>query len=159
MSLPTLHRATAGIVLGLYVLSAAGCTTWHNQQGDVATIVAPAPKASPDASPASAGVPGLAQDRPVHPPKAEGPGELRVTTATRGTIELRNPRVANDSLYGLVGKSGTEVGFSVADVTSVQTRQGSTGKTVALMVGIAVPVGLIVGGMIALSQMACIGFC
>lgn len=145
MSVPTLHRATAGIVLGLYVLSAAGCTTWHNQQGDVATIVAPAPKASPDASPASAGVPGLAQDRPVHPPKAESPGEIRVTTATRGTIELRDPRVANDSLYGMVGTSDTEVGFSVGEVTSVQTKGSNAGGTVLLVGGVvAVTFGVLV---------------
>ncbi len=131
-----LRRATAALLLGAYVVSATGCTGWHNQQGDVATIVAPPPKASPDAPAPPAGVPGLAQ-QPVSTQGSQGVRELRVTTATHGTIELHDPRVANDSLYGLVKKNGPEVGFPVAEVTSVQTRGSNAGGTVVLVVGVA----------------------
>ena len=154
----THRRSVAGLLLGFHVIAATGCTSWKTSPGSVETVLAAQPEA-PHAVTSSAFPSGgltSVDSEAVGPKQFES---IRVSFTTGASLVLNAPHIANDTLYGRLKPDAPEVAIPVADVTSVQTRQGSTGKTVALIVGIAVPVGLIVGGMIALSQMDCIGIC
>lgn len=136
LHLATSRRAVASLLLAGHVLATTGCTSWKNQSGDVATVIAPSPAPAGDSDAGeSSGVPGLVTPQPVYAPIADTARRIRVTTA-RGTLELRNPRVANDSLYGQEKKNGPASAFALADVTAVETHGVSAGKTTLLVVGV-----------------------
>lgn len=129
------RRAFAGLLLTFHIVATTGCTSWKNQSGNVATVIAPSPAPAGDSGAGeSSGVPGLVTLQPVYAPTADTARRIRVTT-TRGTIELRNPRVANDSLYGQEMKNGPETAFALGEITKVETHGFSAGKTTLLVVG------------------------
>ena len=130
------RRAVRSLLLGSHVLTSTGCTSWKAQRGEVATIVAPAPAPAADiAAGESSGVPGLGTSQPVHLATPDTARLIRITTSA-GTVELRNPRVQNDSLYGQEKKHGPERAFAVGDITKVETHGVSAVKTVLLVVGV-----------------------
>lgn len=142
------RRAVASLVLISHVLAATGCTRWKTRQGEISTVIAPPPRAPQAVGPAT--VPGLAPARPVYAARTDTARLIRVTTAAHDTIELRNPRVANDSVYGQVKQNGPEVAFPVNEITSVQTKGGSAGKTVLLVGGtLALTFGVLVAATAA----------
>ena len=70
----------------------------------------------------------------------EHPGRLRVTRTDSSTVTLDDPAVRGDSLVGLLAgaDSARIVGIPLSDVTSVASREGSTGKTILLTAGIVI---------------------
>jgi len=75
--------------------------------------------------------------------------ELDVATQPLHVCDQRN-----DLLVG----SHLEAATPLYDITAVQMREGSAGKTTALVAGLTIVIGLTAASMIALSQM-CTGFC
>ena len=145
LHLTTSRRAVASLVLACHLLTATGCTSWQTQRGDVATVIAPPPRAGGNAV---GGMPGFAPVPPGDSAKPNTVRRIRVTTSTPGTIELRNPRVLNDSLYGQMGKNGPQTGFALTDITSVKTKEISAGKTALLGVGVlAVTLGVMMAAV------------
>jgi len=132
----SLRRPLSRCSLVACVLGTTGCHSWHTQQGDLSGIIAPAPKASPGSG--HGDVAGLTSVQPATMPRPDTVRFIRATIPARGTIDLWNPRVSNDSLFGQLVEGGPEAGFPVVDVTSVQTRESSAGKTILLIGGIAV---------------------
>jgi hypothetical protein len=68
--------------------------------------------------------------------------EARVTLRTGERFELMSPRVDGDSLRG-VPAGGPARSVALADVATVEVRKGSTGKTLALVLGVTAVVGLV----------------
>lgn len=132
------RRTVATLLLASYTITLSGCTSWKNQGTDVAAVITPsplpaAPHGSGDAP--SSGYPGL-RTGPVYAPTVDTVRKVRITTKSQGPTELRNPRVANDSLYGQEKKNGSESAFALADVTAVETHGVSAVKTTVLVVGV-----------------------
>ena len=146
------RRAVAALVLACYVMSTTGCTSWKTSQGNIETVLAAQPVAPPQAQTAPANAFGGLTTADSQATGAGPVESIRISTATGASLVLHAPRIANDTVYGRLKSDAPEVAIPIADVTSVQTRQGSTGKTLGLVLGIAVPVGLVVGGMIAVSN-------
>jgi hypothetical protein len=67
------------------------------------------------------------------------------------------PHVVGDSLLGIMDGSDVEAATPLDEITAVQMRKGSSGKTVALVAGLTIAIGLTVGSMVAVSKM-CLGF-
>jgi hypothetical protein len=136
-----LRRTSAGLLLAFHVIATTGCTSWQTQVGGAATVLAASPQLQRADTSVSVGGPYGQPDTTV------STGSMRVRTAS-GWIELQNSRVANDSLYGRVRDNPSEVGIPLAAITEVQIRKGSTGRTVALVGGIAV-IGLFAAAWVA----------
>lgn len=143
-----LRHAAASLLLVSYTVTSTGCTSWKNQGTDAAAVVTPAP-AQPtshgNGDAPSPGYPGLGA-QPVYPPTVDTVGKVRITTTSRSHIELLNPRIANDSLYGQEKKVGPESAFALSDVTALETHAVSAVKT-----------GLLVFGALALTFAVAIG--
>lgn len=137
-----MHRPLAVLLLASYVPATTGCTSWRNQQGDVATVLAAQPRAVPSQAGELNGVPGVTVGQPDH---AAPPQSIRISTAATANLELHSPRIINDSLFGSPGHGQPEIGIPLSNVTSIQVRETSSGKSVALGVGLAAGVLLIVG--------------
>jgi hypothetical protein len=133
MSPASLRRPVGTCVLAGYLLGTTGCQSWHTRQGDLATVIAPAPETSPGSGPGR--VAGLTPVQPATTSNPDTVRHIRITTA-QGTIELHTPRGANDSLYGQESKSSPESAFALADVTAVETSGFSAGKTTLLVGGV-----------------------
>lgn len=132
----SLRRPLSACIFLAYLLGTTGCHSWHTQQGDLAAVITPAPKESPGSG--HGDVAGLTPVQPATTARPDTVRFIRATILSRGTIEMWNPRVLNDSLFGQLVQGGPEAGFPLADVTSVQTRESSAGKTILLIGGIAV---------------------
>jgi hypothetical protein len=125
----------------LLIVPATGCTSWKNQGTDAAAVITPSPSPSPAPSNGTGespftGFPGLGTAQQVYSPTADTARRIRITTQSQGVIELRNPRVANDSLYGQDEKNSPERAFALADVTGIETHGVSAVKTTLLVVGV-----------------------
>jgi hypothetical protein len=143
------NRAVAALVIASHLLVATGCTSWKTRHAEVSTVITPPPQV-PQAPVGPATVPGLAPVQPGYAARTDTARLIRITTAAHDTVELRNPRVANDSVYGQVKQNGPEMAFPVSEITSVQTKGGSAGKTVLLVGGaLAVTFGVLVAATAA----------
>ena len=146
------RRTAASLILASYTLTTTGCTSWKNQGTDVAAVITPSPspalpRGGGDAP--SSGYPGLGTPQPVSAPTLDTVRKVRITTKSQGPTELRNPRVANDSLYGQEKKNGPESAFALADILAVETHGVSAVKTTVLVVGVlAASLVAVVGGFV-----------
>lgn len=77
--------------------------------------------------------------------------EARITLRTGERFELNSPRVYGDSLKGFQNEASAK-SVAMGDMAKVEIRKPSTGKTVGLVLGIAVAAGLVAGG-IAMANM------
>lgn len=77
--------------------------------------------------------------------------EARITLRTGERFELNAPGVYGDSLRGIPHQGSAKI-VAMGDVSKMEVRRPSTGKTVGLVLGIVVVGGLIAGG-IALASM------
>jgi len=145
------RRIVASLLVASYTVTTTGCTSWKNQGTDVAAVITPSPspalpRGGGDAP--SSGYPGLGT-QPVYAPTVDTVRKVRITTKSQGPTELRDPRVANDSLYGQEKKSGPESAFALADITAVETHGVSAVKTTVLVVGVlAASLVAVVGGFV-----------
>ena len=144
------RRAAASLYLASHLLAVTGCSTWQPAEANVSALLAPSP-AAPQAQPGSgsAGMPGVGSAG-----TATGPGtggihvsRIRVSTPDRGLIELRNPRVSNDTLYGQVAKNAPETAVPVAEVRYVEVWKTSTGRTVLMVCSVVCSLAVVVGGL------------
>jgi hypothetical protein len=118
------RRATASLLLASHVLGATGCHTWQTQTGSAESVLA---------------------SQPVDQ-------RIRVATTSRPEMTLvTGPRVASDTLYGLMDSSTVVTGIALDELTAVQVQKGSLGKTVLLVTGLVVATG-VVAGIIGMSQ-------
>jgi len=80
--------------------------------------------------------------------ETERPQSVRVTRTDGTTLTVKSPVVRGDSLVGRVGDSQdtTRTVLALSDISRVQVKQPSTGKTVALVIVVA---GVIVGLSVA----------
>jgi hypothetical protein len=108
-----LHRLIACILLATTTLTA--CTSWHVETASPEQVVN------------------------IQHPKA-----VRVQRMDGSRVELKSPRISSDSLLGTaVDKSffgspaGKPAGMPLSDVYQLAVKRGSTGKTIALVVGVA----------------------
>jgi len=83
------------------------------------------------------------------------PSHLRVTTSNGATVEVDEPRVVNDTLYGstwTTGAGGKQsagvMTIPLADIRTVEVKKGDATKTLLL-------VGGIVGGILIISVAGC----
>ncbi len=143
------RRTVAVLHLTSYTITATGCTGWKNRGGDAAAVITPTPAPVTDiASSESSGVPWYATPLPVHADTPDTVRRIRITT-TQGTVELHNPRVANDSLYGQQTKNGPETAFALGEVTKVETHGLKAVNTGLLVVGLmAASLVVVVGGFV-----------
>jgi hypothetical protein len=72
--------------------------------------------------------------------------EVRITLRTGERFELNSPLVYGDSLKGFQIE-GSARSVAMGDMTEVEVRKPSAGKTVGLVLGIAVAAGLVAGGI------------
>jgi hypothetical protein len=137
------RRTVATLFLASHLLASTACTTWKTRQGDVGTIIAPPPRPAPDPSTQPLSGAGLAAAQPVYDAPSDTVRFIRVTTVSGTTMDLYDPRVANDSLYASVNKKGPESAFALADIRDVKT-QGfdAVGTIGGVLVGTAIVVGL-----------------
>jgi len=148
MPRPALRRAAASLYLASHLLAVTGCSTWQPAEVNVSALLAPSP-AAPQTQPGSgsAGMPGVGSVS-----TATGTGEvhvsrIRVSTADRGLIELRNPRVSNDTLYGQAAKNAPETAVPVAGIRYVEVWKTSTGRTVLMVCSVVCSLAVVVGGL------------
>lgn len=145
------RRATAILLTGTHLLLITGCTSWQTQAGTVETVLATHPELQ------------RVDTSYVSQPLAVATTTVSASSvriATTSQPEMRTviaPRVSGDSLFGIMEGSEVEAATPLGEITAVQLRKGSTGKTVALVAGLTIVVGLGVGSMVALSEM-CYGF-
>jgi hypothetical protein len=134
MSRTSLARAAlAAGLLATTLVAGAGCLTWR-----------PAPATLPAAQAVTA-----ARGRPV-----------RLTTRASGRVELRGPRVIGDSVIGETPAREPDIvkaraAVALADVTAVQVRRVSVGRTALALVGgtLVTAIGAVASsGPISLSQ-------
>ena len=145
-------RATAILVLGSHLLLTTGCSSWQTQVGSAQSVLAAHPELQ-KVDTAHVSQP-LAESRTT-----VSAATIRIATSTRPQMrEITAPRVTGDSLFGMVDGSRLEAATSLDEITAVQMRKGSAGKTTALVAGLTIVIGLTAASMIALSQM-CTGFC
>jgi len=147
--LPTPRSATASLFATIHLFTVTGCSTWQPAEGNVVALLAPAPA---DAQPPTYGnTPGMPGAGTVGVSMA-APGEapvsrIRVGTAGHGAIELRNPRVSNDTLYGRAAKNAPETAVPVADIRYVEVWKTSTGRTVLMVCSVVCSLAVVVGGL------------
>jgi len=148
--LAAVRRTTAALVLAGYLPAVTGCTSWKTQQGSFETVVAAQPRVTPQ-DPTAPASPMQEATSNADFQSTGGPSveSIRISTATSTNLELVAPRIANDTLYGRPRSNAPEIGIPLADITSVKARQFSTGKTVALSVGLAAGALLIIGTVAA----------
>jgi hypothetical protein len=151
-SLSLSHRAVASLLLASQVLASTACTTWKTRQGDVGTIITPPPRPAPDPSAQPGDGAGLAATQPVSAAPPDTVRFIRVTTVSGTTMDLYDPRVANDSLYARMNKKGPESAFALADIRSVKTQGFDALGTVA---GVLVGTAIVVGLMALVAHAAC----
>ena len=142
----THRRTVAALLLAGYVPTATGCTSWQTQTGSAQAVLTAQP--------------GLARTDTTIVYRANGERYVSVssdaslsrqsiriaTTSQPMMTELTGPRVTNDSLYGSMDGGKDVTGVPLSEVTAVQVRKGSAGKTVALVGGVVV-VGLVVSAL------------
>ena len=152
MPRPALRRAAASLYLASHLLALTGCSTWQPAEANVSALLAPSP-AAPQALPGSgsAGMPGVGSASTATG-TGTGTGEvhvsrIRVSTADRGLIELRNPRVSNDTLYGQAAKNAPETAVPVAGIRYVEVWKTSTGRTVLMVCSVVCSLAVVVGGL------------
>jgi hypothetical protein len=134
------------LCLASHLLAVTGCSTWQPAEANVSVLLAPSPAAS-QAQPASAG-PGMPGVGSSNTRTGEAHlSRIRVSTADRGLIELRNPRVSNDTLYGEAAKNAPETAVPVADIRYVEVWKASTGRTVLMVCSIVCSLVVVVGGL------------
>ena len=68
--------------------------------------------------------------------QTKAPSEVRVTRPDASNVVLGRPTIVRDSLWGW--SRGAQLAMPLSDVTVIATRQGNTGKTVELGLGIVV---------------------
>jgi hypothetical protein len=145
-------RAAAILVLGSHILLTTGCTSWQTQTGSAQSVLAAHPELE-RVDTAHVSEP-LAQSRTT-----VSAATIRIATSAQPQMrEVTAPRIAGDSLFGIMDGSHLEAATPLDDITAVQMREGSAGKTTALVAGLTIVIGLTAASMIALSQM-CTGFC
>ena len=145
-------RVTAILLLGGHLLLTTGCTSWQTQVGSAQSVLAAHPELQ-EVDTAHVSQP-LAGSRTT-----VSAATIRIATSTQPQMrEITAPRVAGDSLFGIVDGSHVEAATPLDEITAVQMRKGSAGKTTALAASLTIVIGLTVGSMIALSHM-CTGFC
>jgi hypothetical protein len=140
-------HVTSILVLGSHLLLTTGCTSWQTQVGSAQSVLAAHPELQQvDTSYVS---------EPLAPPRTTvSAATIRIATSSHPRMRgVTAPRVAGDSLFGIVEGSEVEAVTSLGDITAVQMRKGSAGKTTALVAGLTIVIGLTVGSMVALSQM------
>ena len=149
---PTIRPSAAAILLVSHLLLATGCTSWQTQVGSAQSVLA--------AHPELQHIDTAYVSQPLAPPRTTvSAATIRIATSTQPQMRgVTAPRVAGDSLFGIVDGSDVEAATPLDEITAVQMRKGSAGKTTALVVTLTVVVGLTAASMIALSQM-CIGPC
>ena len=139
------RRALAPLYLASHLFAITGCSTWQPAAADVSALLAPSPAPSQAQSSGSPGMPGAgsgsAKTGEVHLSR------IRVSTAERGVIELRNPRVANDTLYGQAATNAPETAVPVADIRYVEVWKTSTGRTVLMVCSVVCSLAVVVGGL------------
>lgn len=149
MQLPTPRSAAAALFATIHLFTVTGCSTWQPAEGNVVALLAPAPAdAQPPAGGSTPGMPGagtvgasMATSGEVHVSR------IRVGTAGRGVIELRNPRVSNDTLYGRAAPNARETAVPVADIRYVEVWKTSTGRTVLMVCSVVCSLAVVVGGL------------
>jgi hypothetical protein len=105
-------------VLVTVLLQTSGCHSWHAEPGmNAAALLAPTP-----------------------------PSRLRLQLHSGQRFEVRQPRLEQDTLFGLVGRDSARVALS--DIATVAQRRFSTGRTAAR-------VGLSLGVLFGLAALAC----
>ena len=67
---------------------------------------------------------------------AEHPAIIRVTRPDGSQLLLRQPAARSDSLFGVTAE-GVEIGLPLPQVSKVEVRRFSTGKTGGLVLGVA----------------------
>jgi hypothetical protein len=65
----------------------------------------------------------------------EHPKAVRVQRMDGSRVVLKSPRISSDSLLGTA--IGQPTGMPLSDVYQLAVKRGSTGKTIALVVGVA----------------------
>ena len=152
MTRPAAHRAIASLLIVSQLIVATGCTSWKTQSGNAQAVLAAQPDLAQADTTVVIGVNGTREE-------AVRAGSIRIATRSNPKMtEVTTPRVAGDSLYGVMPGSKDVTGVALASVTKVQVRKGSAGKTAALVVGV-LAVGVLAGGMVAMSQDCWIGPC
>jgi len=82
---------------------------------------------------------------------------IRATLVDGSRVEVYDAEITNDTLRGLdLRRLGyglrVPIAMPVSEISSVQTRHVSTGKTIAMVLAVVVPVGLFVSFSIAMSN-------
>ena len=147
--LPTLRRAVTALFVTIHLLTVTGCSTWQPAEGNVAALLAPAPAdAQPQAGGGMPGMPGVGAVGASTAASGEAhASRIRVSTVGRGVIELRNPRVSNDTLYGQAAKNAPETAVPLADIRYVEVWKTSTGRTVLMVCSVVCSFAVVVGGL------------
>lgn len=148
------RRATTSVLLASHVLGATGCTSWQTQSGSAASVLAAQPVPAPAPAGPLIGVPGNESSQSSATP---APQAIRITTATT-KLQLDAPRISGDSLYGTPGRGQPEIAVPLSDVTSVQVRATSAGKTAGLGIGLAVGAALAIGTAVMLNDLGNLHF-
>jgi hypothetical protein len=144
------RRATAILVASAHLLLTTGCTSWQTQAGTVETVLATHPQLE------------LVDTSHVSQPLAAATTTVSASSiriATTSYPQMRTvtaPHIAGDSLFGMMEGSDVQAATPLDEITAVQIQKGSTGKTVALVTGLTIIIGLGVGSTVALSKM-CFG--
>jgi hypothetical protein len=133
------RRTVATLLLASHTVSTTGCTSWQLQSDSVTAVVAARPELQQTDTSYTMGASGR---REMH----ESRRSIRIATTSQPKLtEVGTPHVANDSLFGVRNQGSTETGTPLGDVTAVQVRKVSAGRTVGLAAVVAVFAGLVIG--------------
>lgn len=116
------------LLLASGLLTATACTSWQAQTGTVQQALAPSPTASVDSV-----------------------RVVRITTPT-GKIELSNPQVVNDTLYGHDPKRGYAA-LPVGQIQLVESKHANPLGTTIVVVGLAAGVAATVIAIHGMSEL------
>lgn len=105
------------VVLAALLLQTTGCSTWHTESGVSATALT-----------------------------TRHPSRVRLELSSGDRVELREPALRGDTLFGRVDRDSVRV--PVADVVTTADRRFSAGRT-------ASAVGLSLGVLFGLAALAC----
>jgi hypothetical protein len=141
------QHAAATVVLGGCLLLTAGCTSWQTQIGTAQTVLATHPELQH--------VDTTYVSQPLADSRSDvSAAAIRIATVSQPRMRtVTAPRIAGDSLFGIVDGSGVETATALDEITAVQMRKGSAGKTIALVMGLTIIIGLTAGSLVAVSQM------
>ena len=144
----TSRRTVAGLLLACQVSATTGCTSWKTQQQGTEAVLAAHPELQ------RLDTTWVTQPNGSAVPSSVSGRSIRIATTSHPEMLLvAAPRVSGDTLFGITDDARKELGTPLKEITAVQLRQGSAGKTLDLVLVLAVPVGLVVGTMISASGM------